>query len=472
MLKEHPRRLTILHPNDIVPKSAVEASVDLNQAFEIANDIELIRGHTADPHALRKLGAQQSGISTRSVQIGLPATPRAMRHPKDMGQSGGEVPAVPEIPANFGAPNFSTQEPELLTLLPASIFQPAAGPYSRSASAPPEKLFAQTHQRRTSGAITHSRQNSGDSGGNNITVVSPGANGGINFSRSIDETIRESQVIIIEQPEEAQPEVPPPMLPELQHLAGPLPPPPPPPPMAPSGPHHSPTNSEGVINVLADDQSPRMTPPAEPYRELPPAEARRVTPPAAMPSGEFPRTATPETSGHRRGRGSVSESVGSRLRGIGNRIRDRSASRTRPNISPPVAYSSAPYESLPQPGQMASQRRPSQPNIPKSRTPMPYETPIMSTVNVSGGQSSHDDQQAVQTLLPSTTYTGYRNPKDIARQMREQQDYAQMGANINRQEGAATAPPRSTNQMYQGYRGPREIRANMPPSQFQPGAEL
>jgi hypothetical protein len=431
-LLRRPSAPPVIHPDELGSKSAVESSIDPNTLFSIANDIQMIRGHTADPHALRKLTNQSSGTSTPSVPIGLPATPRAMRHPKDMGASNETVPAVPEIPANFSAPNAPVpppQQPETLTLLPTSTYKPPTGPHSRSASAPPEKF--QGHLRRISNA--HSRQGSRDdsSNNNNITVVSPGANGGVQLSRSIDEAIRESQVIIVEQPE--TPEVPHPMLPELQHLAGPMPPPPPPMPMIS---HHATSASEGTINISVDEQQQRVSPPAG----TPPTEATQLPEFSATPS-----------HGHRRGRNSISESVGSRIRGAfgGNRHRDRSASRQRPVISPPVQSNHAPYESISQ------QRRPSQSNIPQSRTPMPYE----SLQRVASPPQQSQNHPA-PSLLPSTTYQGYKNPKEIARQMREREEQAMMGAGIDRG-GAATAPPRSTSR----------VRANMPPHWTQAGAE-
>jgi hypothetical protein len=425
-LVRRPSAPPVMHPDELGSRSAIEPSVDPNALFSIANDIQMMRGHTADPHALRKMAGQGQGTSTSSVQIGLPATPRAMRHPKDMIGINEPVPAVPEIPANFSAPNApaAPPQPDLLTLLPTSTYKPPIAPHSRSASAPPEKF--QGHQRRISNA--HSRQGSRDDG-NSITVVSPGTNGAVQFSRSIDEAIRESQVIIVEQPEN---EAPPPMLAELQHLAGPLPPPPP-----PITHHPSPSISESNINVMIDDQQQRESPSAG----TPPTDSTSVPEPSATPS-----------HGHRRGRNSISESVGSRIRGAfgtRNRERDRSASRQRPVISPPVQSNHAPYESVPQ------QRRPSQSNIAQTRSPIPYES--IQRVNSPPQQGA----QYAPSILPTTTYQGYRNPKEIARQMREREEQAMMGVSIDRAAGAATAPPRSTSR----------VQANMPPHWTQAGAE-
>lgn len=464
-LLRRPSAPPVIHPDELGSRSAIEPSVDLNNLFSNATDI--LRGHTADPHALRRMTSQATTPSTAVPQLGLPATPRAMRHPKDIAESSESVPAVPEIPAGFSlvqAP-VVTQEPDLFTLLPTSIYKPPVGPHSRSASAPPEKF--QGVQRRMSNA--HSRKGSrDDSSKNNITVVSPGANGGIQFSRNIDEAIRESQVIIIEQP--GVPEATPPMLPELQHLAGPMPPPPPPAPMALT---HSPSSSENTIQIVVDEHALRVSPAA-------------TTPPLEQTSTPAPEPSSTPSQGHRRGRNSISESVGSRIRGAfgGNRNRERSPSRQRPVISPPVQSSHAPYESVPQqrpvmpppvqsshapyesisqqrpaaspmvasshaPYESIHQRRPSQPNIPQTRTPMPYESisRVASPPSLSSGQ-----------MLPSGAYQGYKTPKEIARAMREREEQAMMGAGIDR---SSTAPPRSTSR----------VRANMPPHWTQAGAE-
>lgn len=519
----------------------------------IPSEHELIRGHTADPHTMRNLASatSQGGVSNKSVQIGLPATPRAMRHPKYMGEGEVEqVPAVPEIPANFGRSNNDGQheqypqeeDDDTLGFLPTTTFQPFnAGP-SRSASAPPEKLSALGHQRRishTRQGSSHSRKNS-DSG--DIIVVSPGGmgnGGGLSFSKTIDQTIRESQIMFVDRsPSPDDEDVPPVMLPELQHLAGPMPPPPPPMPFPPrqdSG--DAPTLS--AVAFMPYEEEPQQQ--AKPTHSR--SNSNNQIPQPSSLEATTPGGSIISPGGHRRGRNSISESVGSKFSGFRNRLRDRTPSRTRnPAISPPIQQNQqptpfeivtqqqaqrqpAPYESLPQQplpyeslpqatfGQslpqstfgktpspyeslpQQSQRRPSQGNIPQARMPyetqisasvnpaassggtqqprMPYETQISAAVNPGGGtvqeqtREQQQQQQQPTLLLPSTIFGGYRNPKEIARQMREEQlqQQREYGAEISR-DGAATAPPRSTS-IY-GRRD--KLSANLPPQHLQPGA--
>ena len=469
-LARQPSAPPIIHPNNLIPKSAVEPSADWQ--FGIPSELELIRGHTADPHALRKLASTNTGTSSRSVPIGLPATPRAMRHPKYMGETDQiNVPAVPEIPDNFSQhnqersynePQPQDQQPALLpastfTLLPATTFLPAStfSP-ARSASAPPEKF--QGHQRR--GSLlkpSHSRQNSG----NEVTVVLPASShGGAAMTRSIDEALHEQEEVIIvdnSPPGRMSPE--PVILPELQHLSGPTPPPPPPPPPMMLPHHAGSTTSLGVINIGILEE-----------------EGSRQGTPAVEIMGPSPET-TPAASSHRRGRGSVSENMGQKFRNVRDRVvRDRSASRNRVlTISPPVPavpleYAPAPYESKPPTHQARPyESNPQQAQRPYDRIPQagPDRRGTQSTVHEHGQQQA----QFAPTLLPSTTYGGYRTPKDIARQMT--QDQVQFGAPDlpNRDMSQSVPPiPSRSNSVYQGYRS-RELRANMPPGQLQFGVE-
>jgi hypothetical protein len=516
-LARRPSAPAIVHPDALIPKSAIEPSQEMSSFFSIPSELELIRGHTADPHALRKLATGSQGTSSNSVQIGLPATPRAMRHPKYMGDAEGvDVPAVPEIPgsfANFNAPNHQQES----GILPATTFSPA-----RSVSAPPEKLFASMHQRRGSHTRpNHSRQNSGNDAGV-ISVLPSPTGGAATISRSIEQALAEQDedVIIVEN-KSTEDTNRPVVLPELQHLAGP-PPPPPPPTMMP---RHGLTNSLGVINIAIQEGEGQQSRSATP-------EVGPVNPPSNPSSAQ----------GHRRGRGSISDNLGQKfVRNVRDRIRERSASRNRTlTTSPPVQPSNdnmpRPYETSVQ--STAQPRKGSQPSISTTRSPYetpvsqtvtatvgtqpststtrsPYETPVSQTVTPSGGiqssisttrspyetpvsqtvthsgaqisepqQPQQQDAQQQQapaqnptqqpqqqpTLLPSTTYGGYRNPKDIARQMRE--DQVQLGAEVPDRAGSQSVPavPSRSNSVYQGYKN-RELRANMPPEQLQFGVE-
>jgi hypothetical protein len=236
-------------------------------------------------------------------------------------------------------------------------------------------------------------------------------------------------------------------------------------------PSHGSTNSLGVINIgIQDGQGSRTATP----------EISVVSPP----------TQTASAQGHRRGRGSISDNMGQKfVRNVRDRLRDRSASRNRTMTTSPQP---APYESMPRPYETAAQstalahpKKATQ--QPVNTTRSPYETSVTQMVTHSGAQISEAQQQQEQaqqqaqqqaqeqqqpTLLPSTTYGGYRNPKDIARQIREEQAQVGSGNPMPDRVGAQSVPPMPTrsNSVYQGYKS-RELRANMPPGQLQYGVE-
>ena len=282
------------------------------------------RSQTADPEISKKYSPTNklpvSTTSTASVPIGLPATPRAMRYTRYMSTDPSErdgIPAVPSIPDNLVPMAFDPNDvgrEDIGPLLPSTTFGLAASP-ARAASAPPEDISPVNIAPRVSPTYPPARR--GSLGGNrgharmntspefsppNYKRVSPPP-----FHASIDETIHESQVVILEQDPNA-----PPLLAELQHLCPP--PPPPPPPMDPS-----PKSSAGFINIAIDENP-----------EPKPQEA--TSPVAASPQS------------HRRGRGSVSEGIGMTFKRVTERMRSNSRSR---NKSPPISRPDmAPYESV------------------------------------------------------------------------------------------------------------------------------
>ncbi|KAF1840681.1 uncharacterized protein K460DRAFT_410094 [Cucurbitaria berberidis CBS 394.84] len=283
------------------------------------------RSQTADPELSSKRYTPTARInggatSTTSVPIGLPANPRAMRHPRYMTADPSEeddIPAVPSIPDNlqYVQEPRTAREDDLGPLLPATTFGQPIAPPPRSMSAPPQDLLPPTYPtigRRPSlgGSRGHARQNTSPEilPPTNYKRISPPP-----FRSSIAETIHESQVVIIEQDDSA-----PPMLSQLQHLA--TPPPPPPPPLNLSG--IGAPGGIGMINI-AIEGSPSEKP-SEP----------------AFPSNA---SATSSPHAHRRGRGSVSENLGMTFKRVTERMRSTSRGPTRA-ISPP----SAPYESVPE----------------------------------------------------------------------------------------------------------------------------
>ncbi|RAL67330.1 hypothetical protein DID88_008090 [Monilinia fructigena] len=218
-----------------------------------------------------------------SVQIGLPATPRAMRHPKydPEGNGADAIPQVPQIPVRYD----TGQSEDQTTTLSATVFNGSSGSQDdtfgplpktiyhaapprrippRSASAPipeesfykpnvipaglplhpafqatiPSSSFRRTPDTRERMSPTQSsrRQISGDLQGDASRSASPVyASGPVNVLTGIDETIEAVQAMPMNHPNNnlipppPPPPPAPPLLPQLQHLA--MPPPPPPAPL-------------------------------------------------------------------------------------------------------------------------------------------------------------------------------------------------------------------------------------------------
>ena len=428
------------------------------------------RSQTVDPDAMSRYG-RITGTSTPSAPIGLPATPRAMRHPRYMSTDPSEreeTPPVPEIPenasqlsslgsslsqvtgsyvgSNLGSnlesnltsnltsnlssnltSNLSSEPGEegddgIAPLLPSTVFgQKAPQAPARSASAPPEKMSGVHHAYKP--ALPHSNRRL-----SHVRKISPPdashaamANPTGSVS-SIDETLAGStdqQVVIIPEQEE----VPPPMLAELQHLAGP-PPPPPPPTMYGQQPAGQGYNS-GMISIAMDESAPTT--------EVP----------NTLPSTTYPqpmeRAQTAAPSSHRRQGSTVSESFGSRFRGIGDRMRSTSRSRVK---SPPMEaqYKQAPYETVLPPMPSQPVRRES-----ISRAKSPYELAMDSQA-----RSSQDQIPPPPPPPPGPPAPG-------------------MEGRIQETTIPPSSLPPSRSQSAAGYRNPKEIRANMPPQTLQQG---
>ncbi|KAF2018937.1 hypothetical protein BU24DRAFT_342511 [Aaosphaeria arxii CBS 175.79] len=297
------------------------------------------RSHTADPEISKKYSPTNKlalgATSTTSVPIGLPANPRAMRHPRYMSadpSDDNDIPAVPTIPDHHIVQGAQESQDDLGPLLPSTTFGQPIGPI-RSASAPPKDFSPVSTTPNMSPIYSSSRRGSLSSQRGHARLnTSPDLFPPPNYKRispppitaSIDETISESQVVIVEADSNAN--VDPPLLAELQHLAGP--PPPPPPPIF----EHGRKGSLGVINIAIDEEPKR--------------EAQETTSPVASPVTSPPATTTSPMS-HRRGRGSVSENIGMTFKRVTDRMRSTSRSRAK---SPPVRQDSniAPYESIPE----------------------------------------------------------------------------------------------------------------------------
>ncbi|KAI7466157.1 hypothetical protein KC357_g7422 [Hortaea werneckii] len=430
------------------------------------------RSHTVDPESMSKYN-KKSG--SRLPAIGLPATPRAMRHPRYMSENPSEedrARPVPEIPGNFSelsslggsltgsslshatGSNISSQvssslhsadQPQegddLGPLLPSTVFgQKLPQGLDRSASAPPEKMSGNVHPLYNGGLPSSFRRHSGGRG--HIRKISPpdvAAQANEQMGPfSIDEALnpeQQQQVVIIPEEDEGPP---PPMLPQLQHLAGP--PPPPPPPVMFQQNNHS---GSDVIDIAIDNNHIVDVPetlPASTFQTLP-----ATTFPNTLPTTTYPapmeRANTASPSMHRRGRGSVSESFGSRFRGVTDRMRSQSrAVNHTKQSSVPDSSQARPYETVlpPMPNHHDHGRRES-----FSRAKSPYEQAM-----AHGGQEKGIPPPPPPPPAPP-------GPG--------------MEGRIYETAIPPTTLPQSRSQSAMGYRNPKEIRANMPPETLQQG---
>jgi hypothetical protein len=385
-LARRPSAPIIPHPGELALRPVTERShtdSDFLQTMS-AHGGGIQRSQTADPEISKKYSPTNKlplmGTSTPSMPIGLPATPRAMRHPRYMSTDPNErerIPAVPTIPDELAGQ--MGQADGLGPLLPSSTFGQISGP-TRAASAPPEDVSPTGGSQRQSpitaqpplprrGSLSrgHARMNtSPDLGQGNFKRASPPP-----ITASIDETIHENQVVILESDPNA-----PMILPELQHLSAP--PPPPPPPLF----SHSPKGSLGVINI-AIDENPTAAQSRSPLNET-------ISPVAGSPL-------------HRRGRGSVSENLGMTFRKVTDRMRSTSRSR---NKSPPMpAHEPAPYESLPPF------------SFPRSAS---ARSPVEGNNNQFGNMAPPSVAQRMDPVSPqdgSNNAPFYRHPKEIRANM-------------------------------------------------------
>lgn len=287
---------------------------------------------------------------------GLPATPRAMRHPKyPSGKEISEIPEVPEVPDNF---YYHTDRP--IPELPRSSSAPIPEPNVPIPSdMPAHPAF---HRGLRPSAKRPNFSPLGDIGKQRRT---PSVDHGV---ASIGETLHQADsppsVTVLPHIDHPKP----PILPELQHLAMPPPPPPPPPP-APGfhhdGSHHSMSSGSGVgtINIVMDDSrsgTPVIDVPAHHGAHHDPVA---LPPPTLSPPVLSPPMVSPPTQNggfmvagsgvdwaggkaHSHSRGRSIEHLNDKVKGITDRM--RSTSRSRAVAKSPRPAMPSPYESLPE----------------------------------------------------------------------------------------------------------------------------
>jgi hypothetical protein len=394
-LARRPSVPPIMHPEELGTLSPItyrQPSPDFSRSLPKQNQMQSPRSQITSPANIQTSPGYLKDGNGSSVQIGLPATPRAMRHPK-YDPENKDIPDVPQIPEKYD----STQPPtwgslnaisynsafESLAPLPKTTYTAAprrAPPRSASAPIPEEPPLSPhplpaalpTHpafqaalppssRRKTqdpnaarSPLLSPRKINPGESqpgtlgyeSRNNSPVyaaVSPSQMGGI------DETIEASVQPLNPSNDNLTPPPPPPppappILKELQHLA--MPPPPPPAPLY--RPNDANTQSmisgvsqgSGVIDIVMDDEDEK----ASSAPEAP-----------AQPNPPFAHTRT-SSLGHNRGRSENDNSFSGRFSRAAERL--RSASRGKNGTSPLTARSPqdhSPYESVPP---LWSQNRP------------------------------------------------------------------------------------------------------------------
>jgi hypothetical protein len=383
----HPEELVILSPMQYRPPEFPKSSHPPRQQPQPPS-----RPQTASPAPLQTSSTYLKDSNASSSQIGLPATPRAMRHPK-YDPEGRDIPDVPQIPEKYdlGQPppwGSSTAIPynnafESLAPLPKTTYQAAPRRFPpRSASAPipdepplsPHPLPAglPTHPAFQAALPPSSRRKTQDL--NNVRIplqsprkINPGESqpGTLGYEvrntspvytapspvimNGIDETIEASTQPINPHNDNLTPPPPPPppappILKELQHLA--MPPPPPPAPLAPL---YRPANpnthsmisgvsqTSGVIEIVMDEELNNGSAPTT---------AVDMTAPLQLPMRS-------SSISHTRGRSENDNSISGRFSRAAERL--RSASRGR-NTSPLVdrgkttsPQETSPYESIPPP---------------------------------------------------------------------------------------------------------------------------
>ncbi|TAQ87948.1 hypothetical protein B7494_g3735 [Chlorociboria aeruginascens] len=344
------------------------------------------------PPPLQTSQAYPNQSSSSSPQIGLPATPRAMRHPK-FDPDANRVPDVPQIPEKYdlqpspspsplqpaitwGSSNGTSNENTSDTLgpLPKTTYQAAPRRVPpRSASAPiPEESFPSpkalpatlpthpafqaalppsnrrrtqdAHSMRPSLAISPRKINSGESQPGTLgyeTRHSPiSSSGPVAVMSGIVETIEPihqgspNEDLIPPPP----PPSAPPILKELQHLA--MPPPPPPAPLyRPSDLSINPivsgvSSASGVIEIVMDEDDEKV--PNAPTH----SKAAVVEPQPSPPQH-------PRRPSHSRGRSETDNSLSGRFSRAAERLRSASRGRNNGAKSPTSAIEVSPYESVP-----------------------------------------------------------------------------------------------------------------------------
>ena len=346
-LLRNPDAPPILHPEEV---NGARPNLPFRAQTDLGNSPVSWNSNVPQQHSQRFLGVsattENGGFIDRAASVGpygLPATPRAMRHPR-YDNKANDIPVVPEIPESIQPlpETYYTGQPmnELPRSMSAPIPEPPRMPMPENLPRHPafHKGLHPTTKRNNFSPLgeigQHRRRPSSDMQAMMQAPVTAG----------IDETLRahEARNSNVEEP---------PLLPELQHLAIPPPPPPPLPPPPPFAHRIDPESSSlssnsgvGVIDMVLDNEPENEEKVIEvpPTIPPPPPPAPNARSPLLVPPGSPPDFGG-VGSNHRRGR---SDNFKNGIKGFTGRL--RSSSRGKNTKSPEqVAIGPAPYESVP-----------------------------------------------------------------------------------------------------------------------------
>lgn len=274
-------------------------------------------------------GSDSSSSRGRStVQVGLPATPRVMRHPKHSdGYIDEDTPEIPDLPT-----------------LPSTTYQADAAKIGRSMSVPivdyqPAVPSDLPHHPRYNPGIPRSRSTSRTRGPMGHRRDGSRDLHGINANR-YGSPPPVSVSIEMDGQQDTTKAAAPPILPELQHLTTPPPPPP-----APAPESRESLKDTETINIVIDENAQVGNDLPRPFTTEPTSTTTAAAA-AAAAAGTPPVRETRRMSvDHRRGR-SINESIATKIRNFTGRMRSTSrgpGARSPPAESPDKV---SPYESI------------------------------------------------------------------------------------------------------------------------------
>ena len=332
----------IPHPTDLYqsrPPIAMRSQTDLSNSPSSWNgNPNMLQQQQRIPSKVFNPRETNNGAASVGPPYGLPATPKAMRHPRYNAKDDNGIPEIPEIPDALAPLNgmYATGQP--MVELPRSMSAPVS---QQQPPPPPTMLPAHPafHKALRTGNKNSNFSPLGDIGQHRRRPSVDSHPPVVSIDEALSAADSTIQITTIDQP---------PLLPELQHLSRDhnsmgVPPPPPPPPTFPSDPsHHSVSSGSGLgtINIAIDE------PHDEHVIDVPaPLEIRTRSPPPVITKSP-PPSLVRTGSGHRRGR---SDQFKNGIKGITERL--RSTSRGRNNAKSPnpehVNNGPSPYESVP-----------------------------------------------------------------------------------------------------------------------------